>query len=91
MSKFLETKNGTYLNTSSIVSLYYDKEDDRTIVFTMCDGETYFTFDGNVIDEIIASTNDLTIREKAMCNYIYDKLKWLLKSIDQKLDCIKRK
>ena len=91
MARFFKTDNNVYINLDTIVSMWYDREEDKTMIFFCDDPSEHFTFKGDVIDQIINENNELTMKDKLFANYLFNKFKASMSHILNKIDQIYRK
>ena len=88
MAKFIQIED-IFLNVDQISYMSYDEKEKETIVFCSNDTEkTYHLFDGNVIYKILNANNDLSMRDKQLCNHMSDKFKTVLSAILARLDSL---
>ena len=90
MAKFylLECPNPVWINIDSIVSMYYDKEEDRTYIFSCDDPSEHFTINGDITSLILNANNEITMKDKLFCSYLINRCKGTASSIVSKLDSI---
>lgn len=91
MARFFKMDDDVYINLDTIVSMQYDKEDNKTRIFSCDDPSEHFICEGNVIDKIINASNELTMKDKLFANYIFNKFKVSVSQIQNRVDQIYRK
>ena len=90
MAKFfkLNTNNPIWINIDAIVSMYYDKEENKTYIFSCDDPSEHMTVEGDITNVILNANNDLSMHDKLFGNYLYNKFKGSLSSVVARLDAI---
>jgi len=86
MAKFYKLVSGVYVNIDTIVSMYYDKEDDTTYIFSADSPDQFIKEKGDITSQILSSNNDLTMHDRHVANHMYDKFKLQLSTILERLD-----
>ena len=89
MARFIQLEK-TWVNIDMIVSMYYDKEDDCTFIFSADSPDEHFSLKGDCINQILNANNDLTMHDKLATNRMSDKFKSVLASIVARLDSISK-
>ena len=89
MARFIKLDD-MWVNIDLINRMSYEVKEDETICFFGCNINDYLIFDGDVTRTILNANNDLTMRDKSICNYIEYKFKSVLASILARLDSISK-
>ena len=89
MAKFVKIEN-TWINIDTIVSMWYDKDEDATFIFSCDDPTEHFSFKGDIINYILNANNDITMHDKLFANHIADKIKSPLSSILARIDSLEK-
>ena len=90
MAKFFKLDSDVWINIDNIVSMWYSKEDDMTLIFSCDDPSEHFTQKGDIISQILNANNELTMHDKNLANQIFKKFMSSLSTIVSKLDQIYR-
>lgn len=96
MARFMRIANegsqhgDIWINIDTIVSMWYDEEENKTYIFSCDDPNEHFTCRGNIISSVLNTNNDITMHDKLVGNYIVDKLKSTFSMIISKLDVFER-
>lgn len=90
MAKFYKLDEKVWINLDTIVSMYYDKEDDATYIFSCDDPSEHFVHSGDITSSILNANNELTMKDKNFANYIMNKFKSVLALMLARLDCISK-
>ena len=92
MARFylLESPDPVWINLDCIVSMYYDKEDNRTHIFSCDDPSECFTIIGDITNQILNANNEVTMHDKLFCSYFIGKIKGFFSSIISGIDEIKK-
>lgn len=87
MARFLNFNNeDVIINIDLILSVYYDEESDKTLLY--CSNDSFLEFHGNQVSKILNANNDVTMHDKHVANLIVDRFKMSLSSVVAKLDKI---
>lgn len=90
MAKFYKLNDTIWINLDTIVSMYYNEEDDTTYIFSCDDPSEYFKHPGNIVSNILNANNEVTMRDKNFVNLLVNKFKVTLSCIVARLDCISK-
>lgn len=81
-----EIGHDIWLNIDTIVTMYYDKEDNATYIFSSDSPSEHIIQNGDITSVILNANNTLTMNDRLSVNHIYDKFKSVLSMILARLD-----
>lgn len=89
MAMFYRIEDGKYINIDQITFLTYDKEKNKT-VYKLSGINEILLVNGNIVEDILSKNNDVTMRDKLTCQYLFNKIRSCLLTIQTRLDMISR-